>query len=93
MVILSILVSLSFAAPYTNTKDITVSTFNLHGFSASSAYLKGCLNSHGGLWMVQEHLLSEQQLHLFQKLDGQFVARSGMEDAFSSGIYRGRLNY
>ena len=40
--------------------------------------------------MIQEHWLSEQQLHQLQKLDSQFVARSGMENAISSGVYRGR---
>ena len=40
--------------------------------------------------MAQELWLSEQQLPLLQQIVTQFVARSGMEDAISSGIYPGR---
>ena len=40
--------------------------------------------------MGQEHWLSERQLPLLQKVDAQFVARSGMEEAISTGIYKGR---
>ena len=40
--------------------------------------------------MIQEHWLSEHQLPKLQQLDAQFVARSGMENAISTGIYRGR---
>ena len=40
--------------------------------------------------MIQEHWLGEQQLHQLQQLGVQYVARSGMEDALSAGIYRGR---
>ena len=40
--------------------------------------------------MIQEHWLSEHKLQQLQQLDAQFVARSGMENAISSGIYRGR---
>ena len=40
--------------------------------------------------MAQELWLSEQQLPQLQKLDAQYVARSGMEDAISSGILKGR---
>ena len=80
----------TFAASNSTKTDITIATFNLHGFSKSSNYLKDCINSHSGIWFIQEHWLSESQLHQFQKIDAQFVARSGMEDAVSSGIYRGR---
>ena len=85
-------VTLTFAASISNaTKtDITMTTHNLHGFSKSSKYLKDCIKTHGGIWFIQEHWLSENQLHKFQQVDAQFVARSGMEDAVSSGIYRGR---
>ena len=40
--------------------------------------------------MAQEHWLSDKQLPLLQQLGTQFVARSGMEDAVSSGILTGR---
>ena len=40
--------------------------------------------------MGQEHWLTEKQFPLLQSLDAQFFARSGMEDAVSSGILRGR---
>ena len=40
--------------------------------------------------MGQELWLSEKQLTELHQLDAQFVARSGMEEAISSGILRGR---
>ena len=40
--------------------------------------------------MGQEIWLTEQQLSNMSILGTQFVARSGMEDAISSGILRGR---
>ena len=40
--------------------------------------------------MLQEHWLSEHHLQQLNELNVQFVARSGMEDAISAGIYRGR---
>lgn len=42
------------------------------------------------VWMCQEHWLSESQIPLMQNLGCQFFARSGMEEAISSGIYRRR---
>ena len=89
---LLIFVILTFAATITHASksDLTLATFNLHGFSKSSKYLNECIKSHGGIWFIQEHWLSESQLHKLQQVDAQFVARSGMEDAVSSGIYRGR---
>ena len=84
-----ILVLITFAS-FTQTKPVIVSSFNLHGFSASSKYLSDCIASYGGVWMIQEHWLSEHQLQQLQQLNVQFVARSGMENAVSSGIYRGR---
>ena len=71
-------------------QQLTIASFNLHGFSKASSYLRDSIQSYGGIWLVQEHWLNEQQLHEFHKLDALFVARSGMEDALSSGIYRGR---
>ena len=87
-----ILVTTIFAAsPALPAKsDVAIATYNLHGFSKSSKYLNDCLKSHGGIWFVQEHWLPESRLHMFQELDAQFFARSGMEDAVSSGVYRGR---
>ena len=77
----------TFAATLSN---VVIATHNLHGFKTSSAYHKSCINSHGGVWMCQEHWLSESQIPLMQNLGCQFFARSGMEEAISSGIYRGR---
>ena len=79
--------TLTFAA---SSRDVTIATFNLHGFSSSSTYLKDCIQSHGGIWLIQEHWLSEHQLQHLRQLDVQYTAVSGMEDATSSGIYRGR---
>ena len=62
----------------------------MHGFSTSSTYLKKSISSHEGIWLVQEHWLSERQLEKFHELNVQYVARSGMEDSLSGGIYRGR---
>jgi hypothetical protein len=76
-----------FAATLT---EITIASHNLHGFKASANYHKSCLQTHGGIWMAQELWLTEQQLPTMQQLCTQFVARSGMEDAVASGIFRGR---
>ena len=40
--------------------------------------------------MAQELWLTEQQLPLLHQLGTQFVARSGMEESVSSGVFRGR---
>ena len=78
-------------AAASDNRVITIATHNLHGFSTSSKYLKDCIQRHGdSIWLVQEHWLSESKLHQLQSVDSQFVARSGMEDAISSGVYRGR---
>ena len=89
-ILLLVLATITFNSIATNQKLINVSTFNLHGYSVSSKYLRDCLVTHGGVWMLQEHWLSEQQLLRMQHLGVQYVARSGMEDAISSGVYRGR---
>ena len=85
-----IFATLIFSASLPLQRDVTVATFNLHGFSTSSKYLKDCVHSHGGVWMVQEHWLSEHQLEKLQQLNLQYVAHSGMEESMSGGIYRGR---
>ena len=84
-----ILVAITFNVPPV-INNLKIATFNLHGFSQSSQYLKESIQTHGGIWLVQEHWLSEQQLHQLQQLNCQYVARSGMEDALSSGVFRGR---
>ena len=66
-------------------KNITVGSHNLHGFKTSSEYHKSCISNYGGIWFCQEHWLSNKQLPQLQKLNAQFVARSGMEDAVSHG--------
>ena len=78
---------LIFAASLLN---IVVASHNLHGFKQSSAYHKDCLKRYGGIWMAQETWLSERQIPMLQQLGTQFVARSGMENAVSSGILTGR---
>ena len=89
---LLILAIITFAATITNAikTDLTMATYNLHGFSKSSKYLNECIKAQGGIWFIQEHWLSDSQLHKLHQVEAQFVARSGMEDAVSSGIYRGR---
>ena len=88
-IFLLLFVTLIFASTAIN-QSVNIATFNNHGFSSSSTYLRDCIHSYGGVWMIQEHWLGEQQLHQLQQLGVQFVARSGMEDALSAGIYRGR---
>ena len=71
-------------------KNITVASHYLHGFKTSSEYHKSCISQYGGIWFGQEHWLSNKQLPQLQKLNAQYVARSGMEDAVSAGVMRGR---
>ena len=87
LVIASLLSSLQFN---TATKDINVSSHNLHGFKTSSDYHRSCISQYGGIWMGQEHWLSNKQLHQFQSIKAQYYARSGMEEAVSSGVLKGR---
>ena len=77
--------SLIFAAT-----TITFATHNLHGFKKSSAYHQSCIQRHEGVWLGQETWLTEKQFPLMSSLGTQFVARSSMEDAISSGVFRGR---
>ena len=84
------LVTLIFAASVSSIQDVTIASFNLHGFSTSSKYVKDCVDQHKGIWMLQEHWLSELQLSTLQQLKTQYTAQSGMEDAVTSGVYRGR---
>ena len=79
--------SLIFAASVT---DIVVASHNLHGYNSSAHYHKSCLESKSGIWMAQELWLTEQQLPQLHKLGTQYVAQSGMQDAISNGIFRGR---
>ena len=84
---LSYCLSFTFASP---SSTINVASHNLHSFKQSVAYHKQCIQTHGGIWMAQEHWLSEQQLSSLQQLGTQFVARSGMEEAVSKGVLSGR---
>ena len=70
--------------------NLTIASHNLHGFKQCGTYHKNCLENLGGIWMGQEHWLSKQQIPTMTKLGTQFVARSGMENAISSGILIGR---
>ena len=69
-----------------NKKDITIASHNLHAYKKSSAFHKSCIEKHGGIWMGQELWLMESQLSVMKELGVQFVARSGMENATSSGF-------
>ena len=73
-----------------NKKDITIASHNLHAYKKSSAFHKSCIEKHGGIWMGQELWLMESQLSVMKELGVQFVARSGMENATSSGFLKGR---
>ena len=79
--------SLVFAA---SINQITVASHNLHSFKKSGVYHRQCLKDYGGIWFGQELWLSEKQLPMLKELETQFVARSGMENAVSSGILSGR---
>ena len=59
---LLLLVTATFASLNHTTKEISIATFNVHGFSSSSKYLHESISDHGGVWMLQEHWLSEHQL-------------------------------
>ena len=69
---------------------ITIATHNLHGFKKSSVYHRSCLQRYEGIWLSQETWLTEKQFSLLSSLGSQFVARSSMEDAISTGVFRGR---
>ena len=71
-------------------KQFTIASHNLHSYKKSSTFHKQCIDSYGGVWMAQELWLPENRLSQLTSLGVQFVARSGMEDAVSSGIMRGR---
>ena len=71
-------------------KEFTIASHNLHGFKKSSVFHKECIRNHTGVWFGQELWLSEKRLSDLSQLGVQFVARSGMEDAMTKGIYAGR---
>ena len=79
--------TITFASTLT---QFVVGSHNLHSYKKSSPFHKSCIENFGGIWLGQEHWLSEKNLSEFSSLGVQFVARSGMEDAISTGIYRGR---
>ena len=85
-IFLTFCLSLIFAAATT----ITLATHNLHGFRKCSTYHRSCLQHHEGIWMGQELWLTERQLSTMSNLGTQLTARSAMEDAISTGIFRGR---
>ena len=86
-IIITFLLSSTFNA---EAKNICVASHNLHGFKTAGNYHKSCLDKHGGLWMGQEHWLTNKQLPQLNQLNATFIARSGMEEAVSSGVLRGR---
>ena len=70
--------------------SFTVASHNLHSFKKSSTFHKQCLQQYGGLWLAQELWLPESRISQLQQLGVNYVAHSGMEEAVSSGILRGR---
>ena len=78
---------ISFAS---SNKQIVVGSHNLHSFKKTSAFHKQCIQNYGGIWFAQELWLPERRLSELSALDVQFVARSGMEDSLTGGIYNGR---
>ena len=91
--IMSAVFLLHFLIPSTfnaETNDIIIASHNLHGFKSTSVYHKSCINDYAGIWFGQEHRLSNKQLPQLKQLNAQFIARSGTEDAVSSGVLRGR---
>ena len=71
-------------------KELVIGSHNLHGFKKSGEYHKSCIQRFGGVWFGQELWLQEKQLGQLQQLGTQFTAHSGMENAASAGILRGR---
>ena len=71
-------------------QQINIASHNLHGFKKSSAFHKQCIQNYEGIWLAQELWLPENRLSDLSALGVNYVARSGMEDSFSSGIYNGR---
>ena len=78
---------LLFAAILSN---VTIGSHKLHSFKKSSHFHKSCIENYGGIWMGQELWLTEKQISGLSSLGTQFIGRSGMEEAISSGILRGR---
>ena len=72
-----------------NGNTLTICSFNMHGFSNSSVYLKDlCINNN----LIFEHWLSSQHLTKFNSIsdDFQLYGTSAMDDACAKGILRGR---
>ena len=70
--------------------NFTVGSHNLHSYKKSQQFHKSCIEKFGGVWLGQELWLTEKQIPTMTALGVQFVARSGMENAVSTGILRGR---
>ena len=72
------------------SNTFTIASHNFHSFKKSADFHKSCIEKYEGIWLGQELWLSENHLHKLTSLGVQFVARSGMEEAVTSGILRGR---
>jgi len=74
-----------------NKYTVSLASFNMHGFNNSWLYLQELTHNHD-LIFVQEHWLSSNQLNYLHDINPDFVvyAFSGMNEACSSGILRGR---
>ena len=81
---------INFAATNLTNKHFVVASHNLHSFKKSSVFHKQCIKNRPGIWMAQELWLPERRLSELSRLGVQYVARSGMEDSVSGGIYCGR---
>ena len=88
LVIASLLSAFQFNSA---TKDINVSSHNLHGFKTSSDYHRSCISQYGGIWMGQEHWLSNKQLHQFQSIKKN--ATSAAADTAVNSTSRFRWSY
>ena len=71
--------------------NITVTTYNLHGFNQGSVLLPTLCKS-SDIILVQEHWLYPDELHKFNAIDDDFmsVCTSAMSNVLPMGIRRGR---
>lgn len=75
------------------TSNIGIATYNLHGLNnGRSGLIELCDNTQIHIIAVQEHWLSNNDLHLFNNIHHDFVGfgLSSMSEKLSTGIFRGR---
>ena len=73
------------------SSDLHIASYNLHGFKSNWNYLKTLLDSHD-IVFVQELWLLDCEFELLHGLSNDFTvhARSGMSESAQSGILKGR---